>query len=194
MEYKSKDQIPKLTESGYQIVKCPEDTWNLIQDAYRLLKPTEQDEKFDGKDYYIKGGGTSLMDFGIYPSMRSTIHNNLLQMHQDWCGKEIEPSYLYGIRSYKKGATLKTHTDTVTTHHIASIIIVDKDLRCGCRNKKYADDWALDFQTHDGNWHKVYAEVGEMIMYESAICEHGRSEPFGGTYFNNCFVHYKFKE
>jgi len=194
MKYTSKEQIPKLTEKGFKIVKCPKDTWSLIQDAYKKLKPLEKEEHFEGKDYYIKGGGTSLMDFGQIPDIRAKIHNDLLKPHQDWCGKEIEPSYLYGIRSYKRGATLKIHTDTVTTHHIASIIIVDKDLRCGCQNKEFGNDWALDFQTHDGKFNKIYAEVGDMIMYESAICEHGRLQPFEGTYFNNCFVHYKFKE
>ena len=194
MNYTDKSQIPKLTEKGFKIVKCPQDTWELILDAYRLLKPSEKEEKFEGKDFYIKGGETNLLDFGQLSNVKKRIHSDLLPMHQEWCGKEIEPSYIYGIRSYKKGATLKMHTDVVTTHHIASIIIVDKDLRCGCQNKEFADDWALDFQTHDGELHKVYAEVGDMIMYESAICEHGRTEPFQGTYFNNFFVHYKFKE
>lgn len=187
MKYTDKSQIPRLTEKGFQIVKCPQNTWELIMDAYRLLKPTEKNEEFQGKDYYIKGGDTNLLDFGQIPNVRKRIHEDLHSMHQFWCGKEIEPSFVYGIRSYKNGATLKLHTDVVTTHHIASIIIVDKDL-----NGK--EDWALDFQTHDGEWHKVYAEVGDMIMYESAICEHGRTEPFQGTYFNNFFVHYKFKE
>ena len=194
MEYTSKDQIPRLTPTGFQIVKCPEKTWGLIQDAYKLLKPTETTEDFEGKDYYIKGGDTELMDFGQISNIRDEIHNQLWDLHQDWCGKEIEPSYIYGIRSYKKGATLKLHTDVVTTHHIASIIIVDKNLKCGCKDKELGSDWALDFQTHDGEWHKVYAEVGDMIMYESAICEHGRTDPFEGKYFNNFFVHYKFKE
>ena len=191
MEYTNKSQIPRLTEKGFQIVKCPQPTWGLIMDAYNMLKSSEREERFEGKDYYIKGGETNILDFNKVPNIRRRIHTELHQMHQDWCEAEITPSFVYGIRSYKRGATLKTHTDVVETHHIASIIIVDKDLRCGCQNKKYGDDWALDFQTHDGEWHKVYAEVGDMIMYESAVCEHGRTEPFQGTYFNNFFVHYR---
>ena len=31
-----------------------------------------------------------------------------------------------------------------------------------------------------------------MILYESAICPHGRLENFQGTYYRNFFVHYKF--
>ncbi len=81
--------------------------------------------------------------------------------------------------------------DRVETHHISSIIIVDKDLTCGCQNRKYGDDWPLDIQGHDGEWYKVYAEPGDIILYESAICEHGREEPFQGTFFRNFYVHYK---
>jgi len=57
-------------------------------------------------------------------------------VHQQWIDNaDIEPSFIYGIRSYKKGATLEKHYDRVETHHISSIIIVDKDLACGCKNK-----------------------------------------------------------
>jgi hypothetical protein len=79
------------------------------------------------------------------------------------------------------------------THHIASTIVVDKDLRCGCQHKDLADDWALDIQTHDGTWNKVTAEIGEMILYESIACQHGRTKPFGGTTYNGLFAHYQFK-
>jgi hypothetical protein len=73
------------------------------------------------------------------------------------------------------------HTDTLETHHISSIIIVDK---------KVNKDWPLDIQDHNGNWHKIYAEPGDMILYESAICKHGRTEPFDGEYFRNFYTHY----
>ena len=92
------------------------------------------------------------------------------------------------------GATLTSHVDRIATHHISSIIIVDKDLACGCSNKPEAEDWPLDIQGHDGEWYKVYAQPGDMILYESAVCEHGRNEVFGGTHFRNFYVHYKLKD
>ena len=123
--------------------------------------------------------------------MRTLIQNQLLKPHEDWVKEKLSPSFIYGIRSYKRGATLVEHKDRVETHHIASIIVVDKDLRCGCSHKEFGADWALDIQDHKGRWHKVYAEVGDMIIYESAACLHGRNEPYQGLYFNNLFVHYK---
>jgi len=191
--FTSKEQIPKFTELGFSIQKCPAETWNIINDSYNILKDKGVEEVFDGKENIIKGGDTELLSFDALPSIRTLIHKQLLSTHQEWIKNEnIEPSFIYGIRSYKKGATLTPHVDRVETHHISSIIIVDKDLACGCSNKPEADDWPLDIQGHDGEWYKVYAQPGDMILYESAICEHGRLEPFGGTFFRNFYVHYKF--
>ena len=191
--FTSKEQIPKFTELGFSIQKCPAETWNIINDSYNILKDKGVEEVFDGKENIIKGGDTELLSFDALPSIRTLIHKQLLSTHQEWIKNEnIEPSFIYGIRSYKKGATLTPHVDRVETHHISSIIIVDKDLACGCSNKPESDDWPLDIQGHDGEWYKVYAQPGDMILYESAICEHGRLEPFGGTFFRNFYVHYKF--
>ena len=192
--YTSREQVPKFTENGFEILKCPTETWNIINDSYNILKDKAQNEVFDGKEHIIKGGETEILSFDAMPSIRTLIHNQLLPIHQNWIGNnDIEPSYIYGIRSYKRGATLEKHYDRVETHHISSIIIVDKDLACGCKSRPEADDWPLDIQGHDGEWYKVYAQPGDMILYESAICEHGREEPFGGTYFRNFYVHYKIK-
>ena len=189
--YTDKSQIPKLTTKGFEVVKCPEDTWRLIQESYELLKDKVEQEHFDGKENFIPTGDSHLLSFDNLPFIRSLIHTQLQPIHEKFCGVKIEPSFIYGIRSYTKGATLASHVDRVETHHISSIIIVDKDLRCGCQNKEFGDDWALDIQDHEGEWHKLYAEPGDMILYESAICEHGRSQPFQGNYYRNFFVHYK---
>jgi len=182
--------IPKLTENGFELTKCPDDMWNLIKDCYNLIKDKETVEAFDGKETYVPGE-TKLLSFDNIPSVKKILHKELQPIHEDFCGRKLEPSFIYGIRSYEKGSSLTEHVDRVETHHISSIIIVDKDLTCGCQNKKYADDWPLDIQGHDGEWYKVYAQPGDMILYESAICKHARKELFGGKYFRNFYVHYK---
>lgn len=188
--YTDISQIPKLTPLGFEVRKVPEDIWGIIKDSYDILKEKTTEENFVGKENFIPGR-TELLSYDHLPSIRDFIHKNLLNVHRDFAGVDIEPSFIYGIRSYLKGATLASHKDRVETHHISSIIIVDKDLRCGCQNKEFGDDWPLDIQGHDGEWYKVYAQPGDMILYESAICEHGRKESFQGKYFRNFFVHYK---
>ena len=190
-KYTSKEQIPKLTEKGFKVVKCPNETWSIIKEAYEILKSKKTEEIFPGKENIIIGGGSDIYSFEHLTSIRSLIHKQLQPIHEEFCNQKIEPTFIYGIRSYKKGATLIKHVDRVETHHISSIIIVDKDLSCGCGYKEFGADWPLDIQSHDGEWHKVYAEPGDMILYESAICEHGREEPFEGKSFDNFYVHYK---
>jgi hypothetical protein len=135
---------------------------------------------------YSKQDNSSVVDImslDNHPDVTESLHKELLAVHRDFIGNElIEPVAVYGIRSYKNGSHLTTHVDRIETHHVSSIIIVDK---------KVTNDWPLDIMDHAGNWHKVYANVGDMILYESAVCEHGRKEAFQGEFFRNLFIHYQ---
>ena len=193
-EFSSVEDFPRFTDNGFSLLKCPEETWSLIKESYELLKDKKETEEFAGKKEFIVGGDTEIMSFDHLPSVRKLIHQQLLKTHEEWVKESLLPSFVYGIRSYTKGATLTPHVDRIATHHISSIVIVDKDLDCGCQSKPNADDWPLDIQGHDGDWYKVYAQPGDMILYESAVCEHGRKETFGGTYFRNFYVHYKLQD
>jgi prolyl 4-hydroxylase len=195
--FSSVADFPRLTPLGFKVIKCPENTWRLIKEAYELLKDKKVEEHFPGKDGIIKGEGNTsdLLSLDHLPTIRSIIHEQLLQTHIDFGGVDIEPTFIYGIRSYNKGAILGSHVDRIATHHISSIIIVDKDLECGCSvTKGVENDWALDIQDHEGNWHKIYAEIGDIILYESAVCEHARLDSFKGNWFRNFYVHYKLKD
>ncbi len=69
------------------------------------------------------------------PRIRQIIHNELKPIHEEFSGENLEPTYIYGIRSYKRGAILESHKDRIATHHISAIIIVDKQVD---------RDWPLD--------------------------------------------------
>lgn len=192
--YRSKEDLPKITELGFKVTTCPPTAWGIIQDAYRLLKNSPVPEQGVGRE--ILDGGeipAEMMSFDGLTSIRDLLLQELKPIHQEFCGGlNIEPAALYGIRSYNKDATLINHTDRLETHHVSSIIIVDKDLDCGCNQTKgVPNDWPLEFQDHNGDWHQVYAEIGEIILYESATCMHGRPTPFKGNYFRNFYTHYR---
>lgn len=195
--FNRKEDLPKLTETGYKIVQCPQEAWGIIQDAYRLLMLNPQPEQGVGRDI-IDGGEipTEMMSFDNLTSIRELLLEKLKPVHQEFCGGlDIEPAALYGIRSYNKGATLVNHTDRIQTHHVSSIIIVDKDLDCGCNQTKgVPNDWPLEFHDHNGEIHQIYAEIGDIILYESATCLHGRPTPFKGNWYRNFYVHYKLSD
>ena len=178
----------KQTEIGFKVVKVPINTWRLIQEAYTLLQSVKTAELWDGMENFIHDKDGKAADLEIFNMdncfrIKEIIQEELQPIHEEFIEHKarLKPKWIYGIRSYKNGAILENHTDTIETHHISSIIIVDK---------KVDKDWPLDIQDHAGNWHKIYAEPGDMILYESAICLHGRTEPFEGEYFRNFYTHY----
>lgn len=187
--YTNPNDLPSFTPLGFMKTKVPLDIWEFITDMYNVLKQLPPiEESFENLHIKYKGKSQSeLFEIRNLHSVAVHIHKELKGIHEWWCKHPLEPSAMWGIRSYKKGSSMDNHRDWINTHHVSSIIVVDKDLNGG-------NDWPLHFQSHDGNWHKIYAEPGDMILYESAKCEHGRPEIFGGNYFRNLFIHYSLKE
>jgi prolyl 4-hydroxylase len=184
--FRSNAELPKLTPNGFKVVPLPNNTWRLIQEAYQLLKTVKTEENWVGIEQFIHdtNGKSNVEIYNMDHCFRikEIILDELYNLHKDFAQQAITPVCIYGIRSYKRGSILEPHTDTVATHHVSSIVVVDK---------KVDTDWALEIQDHDGEWHKVYANPGDMILYESAICKHGREEPLDGDFFDNLFIHYK---
>lgn len=183
IEYKDFNELPKLTQSGFKVTNAPSNIFGIIKDAYNLIKDKSTEEHFSNKDFFIPGTN-DIISLDFVPNIKNEIHKQLKVFHENFAKTKIEPSAIYGIRSYKNGNTLAMHRDRIATHHVSSIIIVDKDLN----GQK---DWALDFVDHDNIEHKLYLEPGQMVYYESARCLHGRKDPFQGNFYNNMFVHYK---
>lgn len=195
--FSSVQDFPKFTEKGYKVVDVPKDAWELMQEMWEQVKqqgPVE--ENFPGKEHIITGNSqtSNLYDLGRVSLKRDLLHDMLLPMHEEWCGQKLRKTFIYGVREYLQAADLKVHTDRIETHHISSIVLLDKNLECGCENKKYGEDWALDIQTHDGTWEKVYLQPGQMVLYESAKCPHGRKDRYQGKYYRNFFIHYALED
>jgi prolyl 4-hydroxylase len=187
--FRTSNELPKLSPLGFKVVKVPENTWRLIQEAYQLLQSVKTKEDWNGITDFIhdKDGNApvEILNMDHCFRIKEIIQEELKSIHAEFAGQPIEPVCIYGIRSYMRGAILENHTDRPETHHVSSIVIVDKQVD---------QDWSLDFQDHDGEWHKIYAEPGDMILYESAICKHGRPDPFEGEFYRNMFIHYKLSD
>lgn len=176
--------IPRFTKLGFKKVRIPNPIWKAILEMYNVLKytPLHYEKSFGGE----KDKFTHVYNIDRLNTLANLIHKRLKPIHEYWSGEELIPSARYGIRSYNKGASLENHVDWLNTHHISSIIFVDKDL-------DGKGDWPLQFKDHSGEWHELYGEPGEMILYESTTCLHGRPDVFQGNYFCNMFIHYKLK-
>lgn len=185
--FHSHKDFPKFTKDGFKKIKVPDEIWNYILKTYDSLKSKKRVEKFPNQLKVIYNqdkteSPVDILSLAHKPDAKKWLHDKIQPILEEWSGQKIEPTMIYGIRSYKKGAILAEHVDRIRTHHISAIIIVDR---------KGGSPWALDIRDHSGKMHKVYGEPGEMILYESCACKHGRLDEFDGEYFRNFFVHYK---
>jgi prolyl 4-hydroxylase len=101
---------------------------------------------------------------------------------EKWCGKSLMPTFVYGIRVYKRGSILKSHQDRLETHIISAIINVDQQVD---------KDWPLSIDDNYYRNHEVILKPGEIIFYEGGRLSHGRPTSLDGDSFANIFCHFK---
>lgn len=201
-EFKTWEELSKFTEKGFKVLDVPAETWGLIKEAYQILKHTIKPEFSSQKDAdnaAVTKSVSDMISLDHLPTLRGLIQKQLQPIHEKWCGQELSTEFpdvdvqgnpvigktpVYGIRSYNSGAVLRSHVDRIRSHHISTIILVDEDSDT---------PWGLDIKGNDGIWENVVIKPGQMILYESATCEHGRLKPFSGKYFRNFFIHYTLK-
>jgi prolyl 4-hydroxylase len=113
-------------------------------------------------------------------AMRSKILEVLTPLLESLTNCALEPSAVYGIREYQRGASLAMHADRIDTHLVSAIINVAQQVNT---------DWPICIQDHTGKSHEVLLKPGEMLFYQSARLEHGRPTPLDGDFYANIFTH-----
>ena len=95
---------------------------------------------------------------------------------------ELVRTATYGIREYLRGSSLGNHYDKLNTHVISAIIhlgdVSDKP-------------WDLYIEDHLFRPHNITMEYGDIVLYESTTCLHGRPTPFEGDSHRNMYIHFK---
>lgn len=95
---------------------------------------------------------------------------------------ELVRTSTYGIREYLRGSSLENHYDRLNTHVISAIIhlgdVSDKP-------------WNLYIEDHSFRPYNITMEYGDIILYESTTCLHGRPTPFEGDSHRNMYIHFK---
>mmetsp|Transcript_67964 Transcript_67964/g.221245 ORF Transcript_67964/g.221245 Transcript_67964/m.221245 type:complete len:143 (-) Transcript_67964:91-519(-) len=117
----------------------------------------------------------------LTPTLKSKVRNAVLHLLAEWSripASKLEPTAFYGLRLYREGSVLNMHVDREETHVLSAILEVghleyghpDSDL-------ERAEQWPLQIVDHAGVQHAVPSRAGQLILYESATCAHGRPEP-----------------
>lgn len=128
------------TEMGFKKLRVPAAAWEPLIDFYNRNKHKEKLESWppgntytnnwDAPSYMISFEDRSLRG-GL--DIKQQIWDGVKPIIEEWTGKKIKPTSLYGIRSYKRGAILSPHVDRMPL--VSSCIInVDQDVEevCSC--------------------------------------------------------------
>ena len=177
----SGDILPNYSTNGFKKRRIPKELYKKIMLWYKAHQ-----NQFKKNEIYIpclknkdskKTGIANLTE-----DIKKEIDKVLKPILQEWSGKVLEQTAIYGIRSYLNGTSLDVHTDKEQTHVISAILHIEDDSD---------EPWPLHIKDNYYRQHKIYFEPGDMVLYESARCEHGRPTKFKGKYYRNLYVHYR---
>ena len=179
------EELPIILENGYVLGKLPSSIASDINELY--LKTKKWTRKEHKEEALCIEGDSEISALARYEGQRDRITQMLLPYHEDIFGYKLKSHLMYGVRTYKKGATLDMHQDKLATHHVGSIVVVDKDLNG-------EEDWPLAILDHKGKEHRVNINVGDIFYYEAAILPHGRPYPLLGNSYSIIMNHFYFAD
>lgn len=175
--------IPNHTATGFKKSRMDPTLYERIYAFYQKNLAQAQGETVPGG--FIHGEDphqTASTVIELPDELRNEIHASLIDELSEWSGAILEPTYVYGIRIYHRGAVLKMHRDRSQTHIISAIINVAQETD---------NPWPLFIEDNYYRMHHIYLDPGEVVYYEGARLIHGRPEAFDGNRFANIFCHYQ---
>lgn len=168
---------PSFTDVGFAKIATPAAVHRALRQVYDQRLDARFEEQID--EEYLP---TGIPDFINIDDVKDSFHFALQSVHEEWSGQDLTPTAAYGLRVYRNGQSLHPHTDRVDTHIISSIVHIAHDTDT---------PWPLWIRDLQGNEHEVVLEEGEMLLYESARCPHGRPTPMQGRAYCSLFLHYQ---
>jgi len=119
---------------------------------------------------------------GLPPDLQHEVHSALQPMVEAWAGRPVAPTFVYGVRRYLRGASLRMHRDRNRTHVYGASLNIDQ---------KLDSPWPLVIEDTLGRRHDVVLRPGEMVLYESRRLLHGRPQPLRGDFYAGVFAHFR---
>jgi len=177
--------LPKLTPRGYELRRIPQEAYDLLWNFYQRHRREAGIEKWSKSNSYVNHWEVPTSMIYVTQELRLAVSSILKPVLEQWSGQELQLSSMYGIRLYHNNSWLKDHVDVLSTHAVSAIMQVDQDVD---------EPWLLQIVAHDGVKVDVALDPGDILLYESASCIHGREKPMRGRYYANAFIHYRPKD
>ena len=168
--------LPPQYGKAFDIIDTPDEVTNLIT-AFLMKNDAEDEQELHEID-----GKSRLYNLDKAPSITKRIHEIYLPIAEKMSGQKLEPTYVYGVRSYGKDSSLKMHRDRKETHAVSFSVTYSKDA-----------DWPLVCEGEDLNEYKLELEPGKSLYYNGSRYKHGRPTKYTGKEYLNFYVHYKIK-
>ena len=178
-----KEYAPRYTADGFKITSLFDTEFKRVLEIYEAHKKDEVPET-PRRVIRPKNKVVSTM-LSVTEQEGIEISNMVKSRVEEWAGVELEPTYQYGFRNYKRGAILDIHRDTEDSHIIGVIINVAQEVDT---------DWALNIEDNYDFKHEIYLSPQSMIFYEGHSLLHGRLLPLDGDNYVNIFLHFRPKE
>ena len=175
---------PNFTEYGWGLTRAPQELVDALVD--NLQRGLASPEDTQQEEYHPFGVEDEYPD--QKPLMIDNSHLNnramyeLQSIHESWSKTKLIANNAYGLRVYRNQSKLLMHIDQSSTHVISSILHVGHDPN--------GEPWPLVIEDLHGNVNEVYLETGDMLLYESSKCFHGRPKRYNGRWYSSLFTHY----
>jgi hypothetical protein len=168
---------PNYTEFGWGLTRGPTYLWETLNNSLAAL-PTAEEEHYEGAiDTELRP-----LLIEIDNEVKFEVLRAVQPILEAWTGIELVPETAYGLRVYRNTSKLYMHVDRTDTHVISAIFHVN--------HNSGSEPWPLVIEDFLGNTNEVMMEAGDLLLYESSKCLHGRPRRFNGEWYTSIFVHY----
>jgi prolyl 4-hydroxylase len=162
-----------------QRAKIPEPLFTRLRTYHAEHAAQATEERVPGFIEAASGVASELI--GLPADLQHEVHSTLQPMVEAWARHSLAPTFVYGIRRYLRGATLKMHRDRTRTHVYGVSMNVDQQVDGA---------WPLTIE-EQGRLNDVVLQPGEMVFYESLRLLHGRPQPLRGNFYAGVFAHFR---
>ena len=175
---------PNFTEYGWALTRGPD---GLVQDLLHvLLDGLESSEEAEVEIQQHPVSEEYPQELPLMISIGKKLNTRAMEelkpILEAWSGVKLIANNAYGLRVYRNQSKLFMHIDETSSHVISAILHVGHDPN--------GAPWPLVIEDLYGNTNEVYLETGDMLLYESSKCFHGRPKRYNGNWYSSLFIHY----